>query len=733
MYIEMLLAKLKLICGYCADGQEGRIMSGMNDAMGGLSAATSTLLMAGRSRALEGGAGMQSRAKNSMEGSAGTQSRAGMQNGGKVEAIGNRSMQNGCNGGPTEVPAAEGAVVLLGALQLALDSMAAKDFAGLSAALEEGIIPELESAIKADKTRAQLDAEVEKALNEIAVQRSDAQKGAATRKAAQEEIACCAGENASGIATWGSSENASGIATGGSSENASGIATESISENAADITAASVVCLFGYGDGACYDELCGRAAEGTTFIVYEPETDSLVELREQLQENVDFYRLEGLKVLASPGYDVLFATEYADFIHAINENRERILVNKNTLRRFKENAAKNVITNLHILEKCNLVNDLSTILPREVPVIIVSAGPSLDKNIELLREAKGHCLIFAVDTAMKYLMQHDIMPDLGITVEPIKPIANYEDDRCFEVPHIFDCESNPEIVSRERGRIFIYNCRDYVKRLLEGAGVEVPADVPSGGSVATAAFAVCYELQMKTIILIGQDLAYAGTATHAGGVESAGINGDIGYEMVDGIDGEPVRTRSDWLGYLRWFENAIRMINEQKLDMTVIDATEGGALIHGSHVMSLRQAIDSYCIKTDTSAGCSYCLTEALERLPFMLNSEEYAEVRELIKRSFDELKEVSAAASEAERLCGEMIAAGTEEPCGKMLAALRGRCEKAFLYPLINNYAVTDIIDEVSRLRREDTSSLSEIRQQRLAFGAIKEACGYFEGLRGK
>ena len=56
---------------------------------------------------------------------------------------------------------------------------------------------------------------------------------------------------------------------------------------------------------------------------------------------------------------------------------------------------------------------------------------------------KGHSLIFAVDTALKYMMEHDIMPDLAITVEPVKPMANYEDDRCFDIPHVFDCESNP--------------------------------------------------------------------------------------------------------------------------------------------------------------------------------------------------------------------------------------------------------------------------------------------------
>lgn len=487
-----------------------------------------------------------------------------------------------------------------------------------------------------------------------------------------------------------------------------------------------VVCMFGYGDGACYTRLCAR--QNATFIVFEPETDSIADLKEQLCEHVDFYRLNDLLVCAHPGYERVFATEYAAFVHAVNENRERVLVNKNTLGRFRDSASRNVITNLHILEKCNLVSDLAAILPRDVPVIIVSAGPSLDKNIELLKEAKGHCLIFAVDTAMKYLMQHDIMPDVGITVEPIKPMANYADDRIFDVPHIFDCESNPEIVTRERGRIFIYNCRDYVRRLIEAAGKAVPDDVASGGSVATAAFAVCYELQMRTIILIGQDLAYSGTATHAGGVESAGINGDIGTDTVDGIDGEPVRTRSDWKGYLKWFESAIKTINDQKLDMHVIDATEGGALIHGSRVMTLKAALDTYCLG---EKRCDYVFSEALEHLAPIFDAAEYAKVRELNDASFKELEEVKAAAREASGLCTGMIERRGSEDALNRIAGLRKTCETALMYPLINNYAVPTVIDEIDRLRQARDDEFSEIKQQRLAFDAIADACDYFAAMK--
>ncbi len=498
------------------------------------------------------------------------------------------------------------------------------------------------------------------------------------------------------------------------------------------------VCLFGRGDGTCEKELKSRLSSGSILLVYEPEKSDLIGFRDELQTRIDFYRQESLLICVHPLYQDIFRHEYAQFLHLINENRTRVMVNKNTMARFKENASRNVITNLPMLKDANLIDDLRKILPNDVPVIIVAAGPSLDKNIEELKRAKGHCLIFAVDTAMKYLLAHDIMPDLGITIEPIKPMANYEDPRCFVVPHVFDCESNPEIVSKNTARKFIYNCRDYVKRLLQALGKNVPNDIASGGSVATAAFAICYQLGMRRIIMIGQDLAYQGESTHAGGVESKGINNNIGYEMIEGIDGSQVRTRSDWLAYLKWFENAIALMKDMGKDMEVIDATEGGALIHGSKVMTLAEAIDEYCV-------LEYDFEKELAKLPCLLNPHEYDKLLKLVEKSTIELEQVETAARDAVRICegeleklekseqNETEKRASDEIDKKVMNDLtqaRIACEKALLYPLINNYAVTGIAEEVSRIRLEKTGAESELLQQKLAFEAIADACGYFTGV---
>lgn len=526
-----------------------------------------------------------------------------------------------------------------------------------------------------------------------------------------------------------------------------------------------VVCLFGLGTGLFAKEILSGLSKDSRMIIFEPEKDILeycleagkdgepeekiiaerleeirndsrvilcvnetdsLKFREELMRNLDYYLLENLTVTKHTMYDRLYGEAFRLYLHTVNEVRERILVNKNTLARFRDNASKNVIDNLWIIEKMNTVNCLAKILPREIPVIIVSAGPSLDKNIELLRKAKGHALIFAVDTAIPYLLKRDIIPDLTVTVEPIKPVKHYLDPRSEEIPAVFDCESNSEIVGKHRSRIFVYNIRDYVRRLLEAAGRTPCEDIVSGGSVATAAFAIMYELNMRNIILIGQDLAYSGEATHAGGVESKGINNDIGYEMIEDINGGTVRTRSDWLGYLKWFESVITMIGDMKKDITVTDATEGGARIHGTEVMTLADAIEKYC-------NIDYDFAEQLKKLPLYLEKQEYEKFLLKKEESFGEPELMRQKAAEALEICDGFLKGRTTDEKETVvlqtkLTQLRRYCEGCMIYPLINNYAVSDIVEEISRLRLAGGTAserrINEIMQQRLAFDAIIKAC---------
>jgi hypothetical protein len=114
--------------------------------------------------------------------------------------------------------------------------------------------------------------------------------------------------------------------------------------------------------------------------------------------------------------------------------------------------------------------------------------------------------------------------------------------------------------------------------------------------VANVAFDLARKLECNPIILVGQDLAYTGGMSHAKGTayeyRTVKDNEDRGLFEVEGFDGEPVQTDRVMYSFLRWYEIAI---NATKAEVLVIDATEGGAKIPGTQVLTLAEVIKVYC------------------------------------------------------------------------------------------------------------------------------------------
>ena len=96
--------------------------------------------------------------------------------------------------------------------------------------------------------------------------------------------------------------------------------------------------------------------------------------------------------------------------------------------------------------------------------ILVAAGPSLDKNIEKLKQIKDSVFIMAVDTALNTVLKHDIIPDMTISVDGHKPLVLFEDERVKNIPISLSAVSNAKIVEQSNamrfygeGRVSFYN------------------------------------------------------------------------------------------------------------------------------------------------------------------------------------------------------------------------------------------------------------------------------------
>lgn len=349
------------------------------------------------------------------------------------------------------------------------------------------------------------------------------------------------------------------------------------------------------------------------------------ETEEYLHMLMNYDNMVSLKVYLSGNYAKLFPKETGEFVKAIKGYVQDLKLAWNTIVRYTDVDARNKFHNLQYMYEGYSASDLYHMLPEGIPAIIVSAGPSLSKNIKDLKAAQGKACIIATDTAMKPLLNAGIMPDLFMIVDGLKPAELFEHKDISKVGMVTMTGVSREPMDIHKGKKFFYNSDSVFENELVQAvekmkerEVYLPS-FPTGGSVATSAYSFGIYLGAKTIILVGQDLALTGNKVHVDGAfknEECKIDMDSGeYLEVEAVDGGKVVTRYDFKIYLEWFEQAIKDWKH----IQAVDATEGGALIHGAKNMTLKRAIKKYCTK-------NYNVRWHLARVPKLFETKEERE-----------------------------------------------------------------------------------------------------------
>lgn len=236
------------------------------------------------------------------------------------------------------------------------------------------------------------------------------------------------------------------------------------------------------------------------------------------------------------------------------------------------------------------------------PVIIVSAGPSLDKNIHQLKKAYGKALIIATDAVLSTLEKHEIIPDGVVSIERV--LLTYEKfykDKSIDSKTVF---IGPPVVRPEIFETMKDNkkliCLKKGEKINEWINNDILGDnrlLFMGTSCAHIAFSFAKHIGANPIIFIGQDLAYTKEGiTHSNDVEikdKIDVENSKRITYVKGVDGELLPTSGAFKQFLTWFELEIGKDNSSR---EYIDATEGGAYITGTKIMTLKEAIERYCI-----------------------------------------------------------------------------------------------------------------------------------------
>lgn len=356
-------------------------------------------------------------------------------------------------------------------------------------------------------------------------------------------------------------------------------------------------------------------------------------------------RIPLMKVVISPNYEHFCYKEIIDFCNLIKDNAERHAVNLGTRVSFNTVVAENFYNNVRYVKNNYMVGQLDGVIPKAIPAIVVSAGPSLSNNIMELKKAVGKAFIIAVDTAVKPLVKAGIIPDMFAMLDGKKPLELVEVEEVREIPMVAYVTGAKSIFNYHMGKKFFLdeNYR-YVQDLFAMNGKEI-YQLPGGGSVATLAFSLVCHLGFDKIILVGQDLAFTGNKSHADGTfkEKMDIEDTKDFLMVPGNIEKMVPTREDFDNYRKWFEDFIEYWKGIK-DVQFINATEGGALIKGTQIMALKDAISLYCTETVDIKSC-------IAQLKPVFSEEEQKKIENYYAETPQKIQDIVNLAKKAQKL----------------------------------------------------------------------------------
>ncbi|MFK0407306.1 motility associated factor glycosyltransferase family protein, partial [Campylobacter jejuni] len=219
--------------------------------------------------------------------------------------------------------------------------------------------------------------------------------------------------------------------------------------------------------------------------------------------------------------------------------------------------------------------------------IIVSTGPSLTKQLPLLKKYASKATIFCADSSYPILAKHGIKPDYVCMLERTEITAEFfnHDFGEFDKDIIFICAGvvHPKAIEYLKDRNLVITQKvlafPYYINLKDFSYAAV------GFSVAHTLSYLATYLSHKNIIFIGQDLAYAENGnSHPDDYQNSANYESQMYEHIlttaYGGNGK-VETHSIWLLFKNWFENEM-IQNTRKMGITTYNCTEGGARIEGT-------------------------------------------------------------------------------------------------------------------------------------------------------
>lgn len=375
--------------------------------------------------------------------------------------------------------------------------------------------------------------------------------------------------------------------------------------------------LYGIGNGIFVKSILGNTSH-SRIIVFEPELEilfiafSLIDFSKDIYSErlIIFYppivRFIELYTVAKFN-DVMLSSRLYD-LHICNDFYEKnyeeniVEINKDIIRAIKQvilelgNDSRDTLIGIKhttkniplVFENIPIKNLIEKRKKQAKTAIIVSTGPSLFKQLNLLKKVASYTTIICIDASYPILKKHGIKPHYVTTIERVEltskffkePISSFDEGIIFLTASL----THEKTIENLKGREVCYVFRPLSYE--RGFDDNTFGYMGGGPSAAHMAFDLATYLEHEEVILIGQDLAFSQTgASHSKGhiFKSTEIKpNELNPEFAPKYGGDGnIETTTVWNLFRNYFEHIIAARNKDN-KFLVYNCTQGGARIAGT-------------------------------------------------------------------------------------------------------------------------------------------------------
>lgn len=373
---------------------------------------------------------------------------------------------------------------------------------------------------------------------------------------------------------------------------------------------ANIQLLIGYGIGYIYEELKKRIKKDEKIIVIDPWYSSIK--NKIVDENIilldsrdskilkNFYSehislLDSINIIVSINYEKVLKEDLKVIFSILEEKVKSNLISEKTITYQLEQWHENYIKNL---KYAYIDESFSSLVGKyDKPIVIASGGPSLTKQLNLVKEYRKKIILVAAGTTINSLLKNDIIPDYIVSTDGgIINSYHFDNFDKKQIPLIYCPTLHYKIRSKfDRAYHFMPGMEESLKNHYERFSKKNVEIIMDGSSVANSAYNLALLMTSGPVALIGQDLAYTNGESHAeGNINRKTINKEVLNEKfieVKGNSGEVVKTDNVFLQMRDCFESIVQNYDESNRSY---NCTEGGLHINYFKNASFKQFLEKY-------------------------------------------------------------------------------------------------------------------------------------------